>query len=211
MSQASLPFLPIRRALAAGLALLAVSGTAAAAGDPERGRVLADTCGGCHAIPGYRNAYPSFRVPMLGGQHAEYIVLALKAYKNGERPHLTMQAQAAGLSDQDMKDVAAYFAGLGPAETGPVATGGQVSRGRDKAATCVSCHGEAGISLTPEWPNLAGQHESYLRLTMEQYKGGTRTNAVMAGLSLMLTDQDIQDLAAFYAAQAGLFTAEPGG
>jgi cytochrome c553 len=180
-----------------------------AAGDPERGRVLADTCGGCHAIPGYRNAYPSFRVPMLGGQHAEYIVLALQAYKNKDRPHLTMQAQAASLSDQDMQDLGAYFASLGPARTGPVVTGGQVGRGRDKAATCVACHGEAGISLTPEWPNLAGQHESFLKLTMDQYKAGTRNNAVMVGLMLALTAQDIEDLAAFYAAQSGLFTAEP--
>ncbi len=61
-------------------------------------------------IPGYHNAYPSYRVPKVGGQHAEYIVAALKAYKAGQRPHKTMQAQASSLSDEDMADIAAYFA-----------------------------------------------------------------------------------------------------
>ncbi len=178
-----------------------------AAGDPKRGRVLAETCGGCHAIPGYRNAYPSFRVPMLGGQHPEYIVLALKAYKSGQRPHLTMQAQAAGLSEQDMQDLAAYFAGLGEARTGPTVSTGAAAAGRGKIQTCTACHGEAGISLTPEWPNISGQHESYLRLTLEQYKDGSRENAVMAGLMAALSQQDIEDLAVFYAAQQGLYTA----
>lgn len=190
-----------------GALLMALSSGATAAGDPARGKVLADTCGGCHAIPGYRNAYPSYRVPMLGGQHAEYIVLALQAYKNKQRPHLTMQAQAAGLSDQDMQDVAAYFASLGPAETGPTVTVGDAERIAEKAATCVACHGEAGISLTPEWPNLAGQHESFLLRTLQQYKSGVRQNAVMAGLVLALSDQDMKDLSAFYAAQKGMFTA----
>ena len=208
MLRASKLVQPIRMALASGILLAGLTSHSYGSGDPERGRVLADTCGGCHAIPGYRNAYPSFRVPMLGGQHAEYIVLALQAYKDKKRPHLTMQAQAAGLSDQDMQDVAAYFASLGPAVEGPEVTGGQVGRGRDKAATCIACHGEAGISLTPAWPNLAGQHESYLLLTMEQYKDGTREDAVMAGLVLAFSQQDLEDLAVFYAAQKGMFTAQ---
>ena len=197
-------------ALCAGVMLLGFANSVAAAGDPDRGRVLASTCGGCHAIPGYRNAYPSFRVPMLGGQHAEYIVLALKAYKDKQRPHLTMQAQAASLSDQDMQDVAAYFANLGEAKTGPAVTAGDAGRGREKASTCVACHGENGISLTNEWPNLAGQYESYLVRTLAQYKSGLRQDAVMGGLVLTLSDQDMKDLAAYYAAQSGLFTASRG-
>ena len=106
-----------------------------------------------------------------------------------------------------MEDLAAYFASLGAAQQGPEITGGQVGRGRDKAATCIACHGEAGISLTPEWPTLAGQHESYLLLTMEQYKDGTRQDPVMAGLVLAFSQQDLEDLAVFYAAQQGMFTA----
>jgi len=196
-----------RPAIVVGALFLGFANGAAAAGDPDRGRVLASTCGGCHAIPGYRNAYPSFRVPMLGGQHPEYIVLALQAYKARQRPHQTMQAQAASLSDQDMQDIAAYFANLGEAKTGPAVTSGDVGRGREKASTCVACHGETGISLTNQWPNLAGQHESYLERTLVQYKSGLRQDVVMGGLVLTLTPQDMKDLAAYYAAQPGMFTA----
>ena len=81
-----------------------------AAGDAAKGRVKAITCMGCHGIPGYHNAYPNYPVPRVGGQHPEYIVIALKAYKSGQRGHKTMQAQAASLSEQDMQDIAAYFA-----------------------------------------------------------------------------------------------------
>lgn len=92
------------------LALLALSGPAAAEGDPEAGAAKAVTCLGCHGVEGYRNAYPSYHVPKLGGQHAVYLVAALKAYKNGQREHATMQAQASQLSEQDMQDLAAFFA-----------------------------------------------------------------------------------------------------
>ena len=81
-----------------------------AAGDTAKGRVKSITCMGCHGIPGYHNAYPNYPVPRVGGQHPEYIVAALKAYKSGRRGHRTMQAQAATLSEQDMQDIAAYFA-----------------------------------------------------------------------------------------------------
>ena len=84
-----------------------------AAGDPVAGKDKAFTCMGCHGVPSYTNAYPTFQVPKLGGQHAQYLVSALKAYQNGERPHGTMHAQAASLSEQDMQDIAAYFSQLG--------------------------------------------------------------------------------------------------
>lgn len=96
------------------VALLAgFSGSALAEGDPEAGEKKATTCLGCHGVEGYRNSYPSYRVPKLGGQKASYIVSALQAYKNGERSHKTMQSQAANLSEQDMQDIAAYFAQAG--------------------------------------------------------------------------------------------------
>ncbi len=79
-------------------------------GDAKAGEVKAIPCMGCHGIPGYSNVYPSYHVPRVGGQHAQYLIDALKAYKNGDRGHKTMQAQAATLSDQDMADIAAYFA-----------------------------------------------------------------------------------------------------
>jgi cytochrome c553 len=92
---------------AAALALLAAP---VALADGEAGRLKSNTCMGCHGIPGYTNAYPTYRVPKLGGQSPEYLAAALKAYRSGERPHKTMQAQAANLSDQDIQDIAAFLA-----------------------------------------------------------------------------------------------------
>ena len=93
-------------ALAAALAAPA----AFAQGDAEAGKVKANTCMGCHGIPKYNNVYPTYRVPKIGGQPAEYLETALKAYRSGERPHPTMHAQAASMSDQDIADIAAFFA-----------------------------------------------------------------------------------------------------
>lgn len=77
--------------------------------DAKAGEVKSISCQGCHGIPGYSNVYPTYHVPRVGGQHAQYIIDALNAYKRGDRSHKTMRAQAATLSDQDMADIAAYF------------------------------------------------------------------------------------------------------
>ena len=91
--------------------LTAAASTAHAAGDAVAGATKALPCMGCHGIPGYVSTYPTYHVPKVGGQHPDYIVAALKAYKAEQRSHKTMRAQAASLSDQDMADIAAYFAG----------------------------------------------------------------------------------------------------
>ena len=87
--------------------------SAHAAGDVAAGKIKAYTCTGCHGIPGYSNVYPTYKVPKIGGQNYEYLVVALQAYRDGERDHKTMDLQAEALSDQDVEDVAAYFASLG--------------------------------------------------------------------------------------------------
>lgn len=100
----------------AGLALLVLSvmcGGAYAKGDPERGKVLASTCMGCHGVNGYTNAYPTYHVPKLGSQHADYLSAALTAYQKGDRPHSTMHAQAASLTNEQIADIAAYFSAYG--------------------------------------------------------------------------------------------------
>lgn len=99
-------------ALAATLAGLLVAGAAHAEGDPEKGRYAAQTCLGCHGIADQANVYPTYKVPKLGGQHSEYIVAALEAYRSGARPHPTMQAQARALTEQEIQDIAAYFASI---------------------------------------------------------------------------------------------------
>lgn len=78
-------------------------------GNPETGRTLTYTCQGCHGIEGYKNAYPNFHVPRIGGQSAEYLANALTEYRNGNRKHPTMQAQSQSFSDQDIADIAAFL------------------------------------------------------------------------------------------------------
>ena len=100
---------------AAALApILAAAQTATPAGDPQKGSQKVQMCQGCHGILGWRTAFPEvYKVPKLGGQHQAYIVNALQEYKSGARSHPTMRAIAASLSDQDMADVAAYYAQTG--------------------------------------------------------------------------------------------------
>ncbi|HEY4292163.1 cytochrome c [Luteibacter sp.] len=91
---------------------LCVASAAHAEGDKSRGRELVYTCNGCHGVPGYSNVYPDYHVPHIAGQNEQYIVNALKAYKNDERKHPTMHAQAESLSDQDISDIAAYLSSI---------------------------------------------------------------------------------------------------
>ncbi len=93
--------------------LLLASSVLMADGDPDAGKIKSYTCTGCHGIPGYNNAYPNYKVPKIGGQNYEYLVSALMSYRDGQRKHPTMELQASSLSDQDVKDVSSYFAGLG--------------------------------------------------------------------------------------------------
>ncbi len=95
------------------LAALAAANLAVAKGDAEAGKQKAFTCTGCHGVAGYKNAYPSYRVPKIGGQNYEYLVAALTAYRTGEREHPTMQAQAQGYSEQDIQDIATYLSNQG--------------------------------------------------------------------------------------------------
>ena len=85
---------------------------AAIRGDAENGRMLTYTCQGCHGIAGYKNAYPSYHVPKIGGQSAGYLVNALTEYQKGTRKHPTMQAQAQSFSEQDIADIAAFLSTL---------------------------------------------------------------------------------------------------
>lgn len=99
------------RAVTIGLALagLLAAGATLAAERPA----AVETCLGCHAIPGYKNAYPTYHVPKLGGQHAQYIVDALRAYANGERPHSTMHANAVTLTEEEIQAIARWFEAQG--------------------------------------------------------------------------------------------------
>ncbi len=188
------------------IAALTFAQPAVAEGDVEVGKKIAYTCLGCHGIEGYRNAYPSFRVPKLGGQKAGYLEIALKGYRDGTRKHPTMVGQASSLSDQDIMDVSAYLATLG-ADT--VAAGGSETAPFDKAATCAACHGANGISINAAWPTLAGQHEDYLLYALKQYRNGTRGDPVMTAQAALIAEEDLAKLAFYFSRLDGLETTKP--
>jgi cytochrome c553 len=102
---------------AAAPAAAPATATAAAApatlvGDAAHGKQLTYTCQGCHGVTGYKNAYPNYHVPRIGGQSPQYLVNALTEYRQGKRKHPTMQAQAESFSEQDIADIAAFLSGL---------------------------------------------------------------------------------------------------
>lgn len=179
---------------------------ALAEGDAEAGKEQGYSCLGCHGIDGYRNAYPSYRVPKLGGQKASYLVLALKGYRAGTRKHPTMQAQATSLTDQQIEDVAAYLASLA-GDT--VAAGGTKAPPFEAATACGACHGQNGISVNAQWPTLAGQHESYLVHALNQYRDGSRGDPVMTAQAALVAEADIKRLARYFAGLEGLETTKP--
>jgi len=91
---------------------IALPAAAAEKGNAEEGKLKVYTCAGCHGIPGWKNAYPNYHVPKIGGQNYDYLVAALTEYKKGERSHPTMRAQGESLSEQDIRDIATYLSSI---------------------------------------------------------------------------------------------------
>ncbi|HEU4515788.1 MAG TPA: c-type cytochrome [Steroidobacteraceae bacterium] len=184
---------------AATLALATVA--AHADGDIARGAKLAYTCLGCHGIENYKNAYPKYSVPKLGGQHQAYIVAALSEYKSGARWHPTMRGLATTLTDQDRADLAAYFS-----VTAKVTSAEPVGTPPEQATACVACHGKTGVGTMDEYPNLAGQHADYIAQVLNDYRLGKRKNPLMQPFAQQLSADDIRALARYFSAQKGLVT-----
>jgi len=175
---------------------------AQAGGDAAHGAKLVYTCLGCHGIENYKNSYPKYSVPKLGGQHASYIVAALSEYKAGARWHPTMQGYANTLSDEDRADVAAYFASLVPSSSGSEPVGTPPT----KAEPCAACHGKNGRGTTDDYPNIGGQHADYLAQALNDYRLGKRKNPIMQPFAQQLSQDDIHALAKFFSGQHGLVT-----
>jgi cytochrome c553 len=192
----------VRAVMFAGWAALGLLAHVANAseGDAKRGKVLAYTCHGCHGVPDYKNAFPNYSVPKLGGQNALYLINALSAYAGGDRSHQTMHSQAATLSEQDRADIAAYL------QSEAVQPGKQVVGTPPPATqTCVSCHGADGAkSIGPDYPILAGQYADYLVHALQQYKSGKRKNPIMAGIIAGIDVKDFEALGQFFSRQQGL-------
>jgi cytochrome c553 len=182
----------------------AAPASASLQGDPHRGKELSYTCLGCHGIDGYRNAYPDYSVPKLEGQNAEYLSSALHDYRKGDRAHITMHSQASELSDQDIADIAVFFAGK------PLTSSGKPQGTVPKSAMlCTSCHGQDGVAVTPMYPSLAGQHEDYLVRAIEEYQKGGRKNPIMKSLAAPLKPAEIAEIAAYFSALRPALKTEP--
>jgi cytochrome c553 len=201
-----------RRDLAGLIVLGAIvsvgSGGARADADPAAGKDKTRMCAGCHGIDDYRIAFPDvYSVPRLGGQVAGYVEKSLKDYRSGERKHIAMQGVAGSLTDQDIADIAAYYASgaLIPAH-GPAHT--ETSEATlKKAETCAACHGKPGDKPTlPDAPSLAGQQYEYLAHALNAFRGGSRENAMMGPLAKTLSDADIRALSNYYSSLPGLST-----
>ncbi len=187
--------------IAAGMLAL-VSLATQADGDAARGEKLAYACLGCHGIEHYKNAYPSYSVPKLGGQNAAYIVSALEQYQSPNRMHPTMRGFASSLTAEDRADLAAFFHSQVPAAAGPEPVG----TAPPQAEACAACHGKNGRGTTPDYPNIGGQHADYIAQSLNAYRLGKRKHPVMSAFAQQLTQDDIEVLAEYFSAQQGLET-----
>lgn len=204
------------RFFSAALALLAFTFHSANAqelkGNPVNGEAKIAMCIGCHGIPGYQASFPEvYKVPMISRQGGKYIVSALKGYKNGERKHPTMRSVAAGLSDQDMADIAAYYDGHGPAVSLPEQPGAPSARVSELLAkgACNSCHGpNFSKPIDPSYPKIAGQNRDYLYIALKSYKtdGNAtwgRSSPVMGAIAKQFSNAELKEIANYIGSQPG--------
>jgi cytochrome c553 len=180
-------------------------------GDVEAGKSKAEMCIGCHGIPGYQNSFPEIhKVPKISGQSEKFIASALTAYKKGDRKHPSMRGIAGSLSDQDMADLAAFYASHADktAPEAPRAASVEVAALIEKGA-CVSCHG-ANFSkpIDPSYPKLGGQHADYLFVALKSYtvEGNHvvgRSNGIMAGIAKQYTPAEMRAIAKYLSTVEG--------
>jgi len=160
-------------------------------------KAMTEACAGCHGEDGNSDLPGS---PGLAGQHAEYLVESLNAYKNGSRKHDMMQAFVEPLSTAEIDEIAFYYAVMKPerAETPMV---GDPFAGRAPAAACSVCHGEDGNTDDPKTPRLAGLDSEYLVAAIVAYQDGSRDHSAMRDIVAALDKTEIADMSAYYAAK----------
>jgi cytochrome c553 len=181
-------------------------------GDAKAAEQKIAMCIGCHGINGYQASFPEvYRVPMISGQNAKYIVASLKAYQKGERKHPTMRGISASLSEQDMADLGAYYEQHGktePVTKTPKAPDAKVAALLQKGA-CISCHGDNfSKPIDPSYPKLAGQHKDFLYVALKSYKTENlatwgRNNGVMGGIAKQFSNAELKAMSAYIASLDG--------
>ena len=178
----------------------------AAKPDPAKGQVIStNVCAACHTSDGSRGSPAN---PILQGQHPEYIVKQLTEFKAGKRQNAIMQGMAATLSEDDMKNVAAFYAGKS-AKPGfakhkdLVALGEKIFRGgiADRnVPACAGCHSPTGAGIPAQYPRLAGQHADYTEAQLVAFRAGTRNNsAQMTGVAAKMNDREIKAVSDYMA------------
>jgi cytochrome c553 len=180
-------------------ATLTMAGGAQAAGDATAGQQKSAPCQACHSTDGNS---PVGMYPKIAGQHAGYMITQLKALRDGQRKDPVMSPMAANLSDQDIEDLAAFYAGqtvkLGSVPEDVVAAGAQVYRaGNAKTGVpaCMACHGPDGKGNDPAgWPALSGQHPEYITKQLGLYASGERStdiNNIMRDIAARMSKAEI--------------------
>lgn len=178
---------------------------ASAAGDPVAGREKSQTCAACHGVDG-NSTNPVW--PKIAGQHEDYLVKQLMDFKSGARENAQMSPMAAPLSEQDMKDLAAYYASqkvkIGKTDPAAVEMGQKVYRAGNLEAgvpACMACHGPTGRgNPAAGYPSLSGQHAEYTKNQLNAFRQDVRSNdanEVMRTIVDRMTDDEISTVSEY--------------
>jgi cytochrome c553 len=201
----------MRHFVAAGLVaglLLAPALAIAFDGDAASARPLATgVCAACHGADG--NSLIPVN-PSLAGQHPEYLYKQLRDYKSGARKNVIMAGMVAGLSDEDMRNLAAYFTAqkprVGVARDAELVTAGQkLYRGGNAGngvAACAGCHSPSGAGIPAQYPRLKGQHQDYTLAQLKAFRAGERDNdgaSMMRSIAGRMSDREMQAVAEYIA------------
>ena len=176
--------------LIAAMGLL-FSVTGALAAEPP---AAAGTCIACHGPKGV-SASPEW--PNLAGQHAGYLEIQIRAFRDGQRENPAMAPFVNKLSDQDITELAAYYASL-PRGTSANGDASLVAKGENLSAYCKACHGMQGVPAAQVWPVIAGQQAAYIEKQLAAYKSGVRVNGHMATVVKPFGEAEFKALAAYY-------------
>ncbi len=159
-----------------------------AAGDPLAGKRIAGMCRTCHGLDGFAKIPIA---PHIGGEPASYLRRQLVAFRDGSREHEMMTVVARGLSDEQIADVAAWYASHTAEAT--------LAKGEgDAPELCVSCHGADGIAVVEDAPHLAGETNIYIETQLKAYRSGKRSHDIMSDIAAELSDEEIRMAADWY-------------
>lgn len=187
-------------------ALLIPFAVAADNAEAVKGEAIAgQVCAACHGADGNS---PLPMNPVLAGQHPEYLYKQLANFKSGDRNNAVMTAMVANLSDDDLRNLAAFYASRKPQSTGAsdptlLSTGQKIYRGGiadNNVAACAGCHSPNGAGIPVQYPRLAGQHAQYTALQLQAFRAGERVNdpsRMMQAVAARLSDKDIAALAEY--------------